>query len=185
MNKPDSIVKRPPPRPDTGERSSFNPKRKLAESESIDRARIAALRRQFSYEGSSKHKRWPQNYGLDPYRGERRDAMLCDAHARFDNRSMSSIRSVLLARCLGAALVGDRWEGPGPKELWTVSDSGWIFEAQKTNPDTAEYHGYPMALNDPLAQDVYDRFASWAASVADSPAQEAAKKCRARYRLKP
>ena len=43
------------------------------------------------YEGSSKHKRHPHLFGLEPFNGERDDATLCDeavsAYSSWSNRS--------------------------------------------------------------------------------------------------
>lgn len=173
------------PRPTTRDglprRSIFNEKRRLADP--INPSLIAKLRPVISYHGYAKHKANPHAYGLTGYSGRSGDRTLCDRHAHFLPNDMPTI-PVLLQRALSAGLVGHAWESIGPRMMWTVADSGWIFELKETNPVQADYHGYPLLPGDPMAKLVYDRFAAAAISLGDQALTLAAANCRARYRLK-
>lgn len=42
-----------------------------------------------------------------------------------------------------------------PAPVWAVDDrTGLVYEARITNPDTAEYHGYPVLDRDPLRAEI-------------------------------
>ncbi len=47
--------------------------------------------------------------------------------------------------------------GDVPSLLWTVAESGWIFELRITNADQAQYHGYPVLPGDAFARHVLNR----------------------------
>jgi hypothetical protein len=136
-------------------------------------AALAAVR----YVGSSKHKANPKIFGLEPYLGKRGDATLCDTHAGFGSVHMSAIPS-LLGRGMRAGLLGTN------RMLWTVADSGWIFEARLTNAVHVEYHGYPVRASEPIAEAVYARFSDWAASSGATAERLAATNCQSLYGFK-
>ena len=42
-----------------------------------------------------------------------------------------------------------------PAPVWAVDDrTGLVYEAKVTNPDTAEYHGFPVLDRDPLRKEI-------------------------------
>ena len=135
---------------------------------------IQQMRDTVWYEGSSKHKLHPHLFGLEPFNGERDDATLCD-EADFQPAQMAEVPT-LIERGISAGLIGHT-----RRILWTVADDGWIFEARETNPDTAQFHGYPILPEESIARLVFDRFALWA-NERGTPADRAASaSCGLRY----
>lgn len=41
-------------------------------------------------------------------------------------------------------LWSDQHNKDAPSLLWTLDESGWIFELRITNPGLLQYHGYPI-----------------------------------------
>jgi hypothetical protein len=144
-------VRKPPRRPDIPPRNADNDKRRLDAEVSPDR--VARLRATVTYKGSPRHKRNPVIFGLEPFRGDRGDATLCDEPADFRPADMAAV-PVMIDRGLRAGLIGTN--------LWAVADDGWIFEGRVTNAIQAEYHGYPVRPGEAIAEPVYRRFKSWA-----------------------
>ena len=126
------------------------------------------------YEGSSKHKLHPHLFGLEPFNGERGDATLCD-EADFQPSQMAEVPA-LVERGISAGLIGH-----SRRMFWTVADDGWIFEARETNPDTAQFHGYPVLPEEAIARLVFDRFTLWANDHGTLADRSASASCRLRY----
>jgi hypothetical protein len=135
---------------------------------------VDVLRARVTYGGSSKHKRNPTIFGLEPFNGDRGDATLCDEHASFQLADMTKIPA-LIHRGLQAKLIGNN------ALIWTVADDGWIFEGRLTNPTTSEYHGYPVRPSEAIAESVYRRFSDWASAWGNVEDKEAASNCAALY----
>ena len=119
----------------------------------------AALAARASYGGYGKHKRNPWVWGLEPFHGLAPDRTFCeDAEFAFaDQRRIPD----LLRRGIVAGLFGDLEAQGDPTMLWTVDDSGWIYELRLTNPGQALYHDYPMLPSNALGRQVIARFAGW------------------------
>lgn len=124
------------------------------------------------YEGSSKHKRHPHLFGLEPFRGERGDETLCDEHAGWRPQDTARIPA-LFDRAKRAFLLGSL--------LWIVDDNGWIYELQMTNAGQNQHHGYPLLPTDPFAPLVVRRFAAWAAGHGTRTDKQAAENCKLLY----
>ena len=168
-------MKKPAKRPATPPRRSNNDKRRLIPDP--DPGRIEALQKSVKYRGYSKHKLKPQSYGLEPFRGRRGDATLCDRDANFRPEDLGSIND-MIKRGLRAGLVGRN------DLIWAIADNGWIYEARLTNVGQTEYHGYPVRASEPIADAVYRRFAEWAHTSGDHGARLAAENCKRRYGFK-
>lgn len=54
-------------------------------------------------------------------------------------------------------LRSEQSNGDTPNLLWTVDESGWIFELRITNADQTQYHGYPVLPGDAFARHVLTR----------------------------
>ena len=134
---------------------------------------VEQLKRSMSYQGHPKHKRNPAAFKLEPFRGERGDATLCDDHAGLQPADMGRIKD-WICRGLDAALIGTNM-------VWVVADDGWIFEGRMTNADTGEYHGYPVRPNEAIAEPVYRRYRAWAETHGSEADQTAANNCADRY----
>lgn len=168
-------MKPPNKRPDLPPRHSENNKRRLLENPSQDD--IARLRENVSYEGSSKHKQNPSLYGLEPFRGHRGDATLCDRDANFQPEDYGQV-SKMIQRGLQAGLIGEN------NIIWAVADNGWIYEARVTNIDQLQYHGYPVRDTESIAELVYQRFTEWAEQHGDQVSRQAAQSCKTLYGFK-
>lgn len=165
-------MKKPSIRPDIPPRLRDNNKRRL--SELVSAEEIESLLASVTYEGSPKHKRNPSIFGLEPFNGSRGDATLCDDHANFQPADMERI-PILISRGIRAGLIGSN--------LWTVDNSGWIYEARLTNSDQAQYHAYPVRPAEAIAEPVYRRFDQWAQAHGDVADKQAAQNCAALYGL--
>jgi hypothetical protein len=167
------IMRKPPRRLDIPPRNKDNNKRRLWRD--IPPSVVGELLETVTYKGSPKHKRNPRIFDLEPFIGDRGDATLCDDHANFQPADMAEIPR-LIERGLKAGLIGTN--------LWTVSDSGWIFEGRLTNAIRSEYHGYPVRPAEAIAEPVYRRFRAWAAAAGDAADKRAAENCAALYRFR-
>ena len=166
-------MSRPRMRDDLPPRKSENRKRRLDPEATPEQVHARFLN--IRYGGSSKHKWHPHLFGLEPYRGERGDATLCDAHARFQPEDMQRVPD-LLVRARRAALIGTL--------IWTVDDNGWIYELECTNQVQNEHHGYPLRGGDATAEVVFHQFRQWANIHGTAADMEAARACERRYGFK-
>jgi hypothetical protein len=163
-------MKKPKPRPDIPPRSNENRKRRLFDIMSAEQSTtfFAGMK----YEGSPKHKQNPHLFGLEPFRGERGDRTLCDAHARFNPDDFARLSR--LQECARAAsLIGNF--------IWTVDDNGWIYELAVTNAGQNQYHGYPVWPSEAIAEKVFIRFRHWAALYGSAQDKAAAQACQSFY----
>lgn len=154
-------------------RKSDNNKRSLLDDPPA--ALIEDLLRRATYEPSSKHKRHPHLYGLEPFRGNRSDGTMCDQHAEFKPAQVRTIPR-LLRRGIQAGLIGH-----DERVIWTVGDDGWIYEGRKTNPARLEFHGYPLRHGEPIVTPVWRRFTAWADRNGSPVDRTAAVECGYRY----
>lgn len=126
----------------------------------------AELSVRVTYSAYSKHKFNPTAYGLIPYAGQDEERSYCDAHAGFDKRDIIRIPT-LIVRGVMLGLWSDQNDGDAPSLLWTLDESGWIFELRTTNSCQAQYHGYPILPGDAFARHVLVR----ARAVAFTPGE--------------
>ena len=165
-------MKKPRKRPVLPARRSNNDKRRLIANPAPDY--IEELRRNITYQGSSKHKQHPHLYGLTSFQGDRGDATLCDRDANFQPSDLNSIPQ-MIQRGLRAGLVGESGV------IWAVADNGWIYEARITNVEKTEYHGYPVLATEPIAEVVYGRFKEWVQRHGNQSARRAVQQCKMLY----
>ena len=109
-----------------------------------------------TYGAYSKHKFNPTAYKLTPYAGPDVERTYCDAHANFGKDDLPRIPD-LIRRGVMLGLCSDQGVGDLPSLLWTIDDTGWIFELRITNSDQALYHGYPILPGDAFARHVLVR----------------------------
>lgn len=141
-------------------------------------ARRAELSARVSYGPYSKHKLNPSAYNLAPYSGPDVERTYCDAHAHFGKADF--VRTIdLLKRGVMLGLWSEQIERDVPRLLWTIDESGWIFELRITNYAQVQYHGYPVLPGDAFARHVLVRarevaFAEYEYSVGQDPKARAA-----------
>ena len=115
-------MRKPTKRLNIPARNNYNNKKRLYKD--VTQQTVRRLIETVKYVGSPKHKRSPSIFGLEPFNGVRGDAALCDEHASFGPADMARIPRLII-RGLNARLIGSN--------LWTVDESGWIFEGSLTN----------------------------------------------------
>ncbi|ABC21039.1 hypothetical protein [Rhodospirillum rubrum] len=147
------------------------PRRVIARSSSDDKRRLRDpvppeswlldLASRASFAGHPKHKWDPLAFGLPLFSGERPDATYCDHHARFTPADQARIPD-LLRRGILAGLIGSIDTHGDPTLLWTVDDTGWIYEGRITIPGRALYHAYPVLPREAIARAVIARYLPYA-----------------------
>lgn len=150
---------RKPERRLTTARRSDNDKRALADLP-LASAALAGLAERVDYEAYAKHKLNPRAFGLEPIPAISDDPTYCDGHAGFAPEDVGRVKG-LLRRGVFAGLIGRPGVPEEPRTLWTLDESGWIFEGRITHPGRAIYHGYPILPGDAIAAKVTSRFQSW------------------------
>ena len=137
------------------QRRTPNPKRCLhrssQNSECLDRLRNLA--EQLSYGGNPEHKRNPGDFKLTPPSFPRQGKSLCDEVSVFTRRKAL----LLLKEGFLRGLVSEQMRGIWPQNVWSVKD-GIALEAMLENPELGTYHGYPMPVDDPLADEILKRW---------------------------
>lgn len=146
--------RKPPPRV-VVQRSRNNAKRRLIAALPTTASRVE-LSARVTYGAYSKHKLNPTAYKLSPYAGQDEERTYCDAHADFGKENLSRIPT-LLVRGVMLGLWSDQNNGDAPSLLWTLDESGWIFELRITNSGQAQYHGYPVLPGDAFARHILVR----------------------------
>lgn len=137
------------------QRSRNNAKRRLIATlpNAVSRAELSA---RVVYGAYSKHKFNPTAYKLSPYAGQDEERTYCDAHANFGKEDFRRIHT-LLERGVMLGLWSEQNDGDAPSLLWTLDESGWIFELRITNSGQSQYHGYPVLPGDAFARHVLIR----------------------------
>ncbi len=160
-------------------RSSGNDKRRLREPLPTN-AWLGRLAVRACFEGYPKHKLRPQAFNLEPFTGQREDVTYCDGHAQFTPADMQRV-PVLLRRGILAGLVGHNDAQGDPTLVWTVDDTGWIYEARITIPGRALYHGYPVLRNEAIARPVIARYIQYVYGMSVGALIPSAQRLQERY----
>ena len=124
-----------------------NPNRRIADLDCLDAEQKAKLKKAVHYVGSGHHKRNPMNYGLERT-NPRPTKSLCDL-----NQSIPLEQAV---RLLQEGVEHGLYSQPGadgfPKYIWSVSESGDVFEAKTDTHGSGKYHGYPLENEDAMRE---------------------------------
>lgn len=132
----------------------FNQKRKIKKLTASDFQQLSELAGQVSYGGNPEHKKNPGDFGLTPPSSPRSGKSLCDAVNLFSRK----VALQHLQSGLRKGLVSERFNGPWPQNIWSVTADGIPLEAQLENPQNGTYHGYPMPESDPLAAEITEQW---------------------------
>lgn len=77
----------------------------------------------------------------------RPDKTICDGPAAGGSRD-----AILLLRAgFRRGMVSRQTRRGWPRHVWAVGDDGVVYEAQLSNEEIGEYHGYPMKKGDSFA----------------------------------
>jgi hypothetical protein len=125
-------------------RNGYNPKRRIAPPDFLPEEERGNLSRRVTYGGNPEHKRSPGDYNLTPPAQPRPGKTLCDG-----NRQILKDEALdLLRNGLQKGMFCPFEHGSWPQNIWSISDTGEIFEAQIENPTLGTYHGYPVPADD-------------------------------------
>ncbi len=91
---------------------------------------------------------------MNPPSHPRQGKSLCDNADIFTQADALELVREGMRRGLVSVQERNGW----PQNVWAVTDKGVPLEAMLENSDTGSYHGYPMLKNDPLADEVVDRW---------------------------
>ena len=129
-------------------RRTFNPKRRIAESN--DSERLEWLAQNVKYGGNPQHKRNPGDFGLTPPSQPRPDKTLCD------EAGITSIIEAtrLLREGTRRGLISVQTRADFPQNIWAVTVDGIPLEAQLDNREQGIYHGYPIPRTDDFRNEV-------------------------------
>ncbi|MBD5557867.1 MAG: hypothetical protein HDQ92_04810 [Desulfovibrio sp.] len=112
-----------------------------------------ALANEVKYVGSSKHKRNPGNFHLDPPATKGENAMTCDVDGGLTE---PRVAQDLLQRAFRMGMVDERIQkGKWPCHVWGVWQ-GIVFEGKWSGND--KYHGYPLEKDDPLRERILEEW---------------------------
>jgi hypothetical protein len=110
-------------------RSGYNPKRNIATQDTMTEEECADLAQRTRYGGNPEHKRNPGDYGLMPPSNPRPGKTLCDASERI----LKVEAERLLAEGIKKGMVSMQQRNGWPQNVWVVSSTGTVFEAQLEN----------------------------------------------------
>ena len=79
---------------------------------------------------------------------------MCDEAAIFKRSDALTLLRAGFLRGLMSVQERSGW----PQNVWAVAPNGVPLEAMLENPSTGAYHGYPMQEDDPLAEEVLERW---------------------------
>ncbi len=137
-------------------RKTPNPKRRVR-AEPVSEAELQGLQQlalRVSYGGNPEHKRNPGDFGLDPPSMPRQGKSLCDEAKVTSKKQATS----LLRKAVQRGLISVQERQGWPQNVWAVSENGTPLEAMLENRASGVYHGYPMQEDDPLADEVIQRW---------------------------
>ena len=106
------------------------------------------------YGGNPEHKKHPGRFGLTPPSSPRPGKTLCDAVEIFDRETAQK----LLKEGIIKGLISEQKRGGFPQNVWVVTEEGIPLEAQLENEDQGLYHAYPMAIEDPFREEIFNRW---------------------------
>ena len=135
---------------------TYNPKRRVLPLDRWERDTGRKWAAEASYGGNPEHKTRPADYGLAPPCNPRPGKTLCDAERDFTRGEALA----LLQRGLERGLVSVQMRNNWPQNVWAVSETGEVFEAQLENKETGSYHGYPMPEDDDFRSKVIEEWNS-------------------------
>lgn len=130
----------------TRKREGNRPDRRYVAADASDGAARLALADRVTYTGSAHHKRRPGDYGFQPPVNPRPNKDVCDAKGK-PQVLMAEARSLF-----AAGLEKGMFSAPGanglPKYVWSVDNTGDVFEAKARPERETEYHGYRLGADE-------------------------------------
>ena len=139
-----------------GFRRKLSTKRRLCAVpiSAMDMGELSVLAGKAFYGGNPAHKRNPGDFGLTPPSAPREGKTLCDGIGL----ARRADAEALLREGLRRGLVSVQRRNGWPQNVWAAYRGNFPVEAMLGNPETGEYHGYPMLSYDPLYYEVLKRW---------------------------
>lgn len=131
-------------------REGNNPKRRIAELDTLTPEERQKLSADLIYVGSGHHKRFPANYGFSPPVSPRPSKSICDGIRII----LQDEAEQLLRSGVSKGMFSELSEHDFPKYVWSVDNNGEAYEA-KTNPNNpGKYYGYRLEEEDAMRERV-------------------------------
>ena len=141
QNRRSGAVKRPQ------KRSKPKKKAALAKAGSISRDKLERMEGAARYRSSPYHKSRLSSSDPRIATRPRPDKTICDVPTLGDCRNAGDLLRAGFRRCMVSEQNRQGW----PQNVWAVDDGGTVYEAQLSNSELGEYHGYPIKKDDGFA----------------------------------
>lgn len=119
----------------------------LAVAGTVDRVQLRRMEKTARYCPSPYHKTRPLSGHWLAAPTPRPDKTICDGPSAGSHRNAIELLMAGFRRGMVSRQVRRGW----PRNVWAVDEDGVVYEAQLSNEETGEYHGYPMKQGDGFA----------------------------------
>lgn len=125
------------------------PKRRvmLAEAGAVDRDELQRMETMAVYRPSPYHKPHSLSGGRRAVPAPRPDKTICDGPSARSHRNAVELLRAGFRRGMVSRQIRRGW----PRNVWAVDEDRVVYEAQLSNAEIGEYHGYPMKQDDGFA----------------------------------
>ena len=125
------------------------PKRRamLAAAGTVDRDELQRMETIAVYRPSPYHKAHLLSGGRRAVPVPRPDKTICDGPSVGSHRNAIELLRAGFQRGMVSRQIRRGW----PRNVWAVDEDSVVYEAQLSNVETGEYHGYPMKQGDGFA----------------------------------
>ncbi|MDB5692614.1 MAG: hypothetical protein JWO81_1677 [Alphaproteobacteria bacterium] len=127
--------------------NGYNPKRRIAPADRWSEAERKKRARSAGYGGNPEHKKYANDYELDPPTAPRPGKTLCDGNGPHPKADALRALAAGLRRGMTSVQMRSNW----PQNVWSVV-KGVPFEAELEDRERGIYHGYPMPEDDTFRQ---------------------------------
>jgi len=125
-------------------RAGNNPKRRIAPIKHLPKSAVNGIAQRVQYLGSPHHKTKPADYNFHPPSNPRPQKSVCDGvRVILKGEAMKLLLSGLQKSMFSTYFVGDL-----PKFVWSVDESGEVYEAKTDSNTPNQYHGYRLEEED-------------------------------------
>ena len=119
----------------------------LAAAGTVDRVQLRRMETTARYRPSPYHKTRPLSGRQPVAPAPRPDKTICDSPSAGTCPNAIELLRAGFRRGMVSRQIRRGW----PRNVWAVDEDGVVYEAQLSNAETGEYHGYPMKQGDGFA----------------------------------
>ena len=125
------------------------PKRRamLTAADAVDRDELQRMETMAVYRPSPYYKAHSLSGARRAVPAPRPDKTICDGPSAGSHRNAIELLRAGFRRGMVSRQIRRGW----PRNVWAVDEDGVVYEAQLSNAETGEYHGYPMKQGDGFA----------------------------------